>query len=110
MHHGPICVLQSIVADANIRKAFVVVKARGLRSADATRSGDLVAMDIYFVDMHLIIDGVVTSSFRNSILSRVAAVPGFASKQAEKRKVDADRARAQPVIAIHGGRSALFPL
>ena len=60
MHHGLICVLQSVVADVGVFNASVVVEAWGLRLTDTTRPGDLVAMDFYSFGRHLIIDGVLT--------------------------------------------------
>ena len=44
------------------------------------RGTDLVVLDFAVEGKHLIIDGVVTSVYRNSIMSRVAAVPRFADK------------------------------
>jgi len=53
---------------------------------------------------HLILDGVVTTVYRNSILSKVALVPGFAAKKVEDTKFKADLTSAHPVSATHGGR------
>jgi len=59
----------------------------GLRlSCDATRPGDLVVLDLAVGGKHLIIDGVVTSVYRNSIMSRVASVQVFTAKQAGDMK------------------------
>ena len=44
---------------------------------NATRPGDIVVLDIAAEGRHLIFDGVVTPVYRNSILSRVAVVPGY---------------------------------
>ena len=39
---------------------------------------------------YLILDEVVTTVYMNSIMSRVASVPGFAAKQVEDTKFKAD--------------------
>jgi hypothetical protein len=57
MHNGLVRALESVVADDSVPKTFVVVEARGLRSTNATRPGDLVTIEFYFFAMHLIIDG-----------------------------------------------------
>ncbi len=43
-------------------------------------------MDFTALGRHLIMDGVDISVYMNSILARVAAVPGFAAKKAENMK------------------------
>jgi hypothetical protein len=45
-----------------------------------------VVLDIAEGGRHLIIIGVVTTIYRNSVLSNVAIVPGFAAKQVEYMK------------------------
>ena len=47
---------------------------------DATRHGDIVVLDFAKSGRNLIIDGVVITVYRNNIISKVAAVPGIASK------------------------------
>jgi uncharacterized protein YacL len=56
---------------------YIQEEARGLRSGDATRPRDLVILDFFATGKHLIIDGVVTTVYRNSFLSQVSIVPGF---------------------------------
>ena len=58
---------------------------------------------------HLVLDGVVTTVYRNSILSMVAAVPGFAAKQVEDTKFKADLTSAHPISAAYGGRHTFVP-
>jgi hypothetical protein len=81
----------------------VVTEARGLiRDADATRHGDVVVLDDFFAEgHHLVINVVVTTVYRNTILKHAASIPGYAAKQAEDRKFQADRASTQPIAAIH---------
>jgi len=54
-------------------------------------------------------DGVVTIVYRNHIISKVAAVPWFATKQVEDKKIKADADSPRPVAAAHGGRHMLVP-
>ena len=77
MHHGLIKTLRGIVEEFGVRKGAILEEARGLRHGDATCPGDLVVLDFAYESNHLIIYGAVTSLYRNSILSRVAAVPGL---------------------------------
>jgi len=61
MHHGLIKTLRGIVEEAGVPKASIVKEARGLRTGDATRPGDIVVLDFAEGDMHLIMDGVVVT-------------------------------------------------
>jgi hypothetical protein len=47
--------------------------------------------------------------YRNTVLEKVATVPGFAAKQVEDRKLLADRTSAQPIYGINGGPHILAP-
>ena len=71
MHHGLIKSLRGIVEETGVPKATIVEEARGLRLGDATRPGDIVILDFAEAGKHLIIDGVVTTDYRNTILSSV---------------------------------------
>ena len=71
--------------------------------------GDLVVLDYNTPGRHLVLYGVGTTVYRNSILYRVAAVPGFASKQVEDTKFKADMTSAHPISAAYGGRHAFVP-
>ena len=55
-------------------------------------------MDFMARGRHLImLDGVVKTVYKKSILSRVAAVPGFEVKQVEDTKFKADQTSAHPI-------------
>ena len=54
-----------------------IVEARGLRVVDRSRSGDVVVLDFVADDRPLVVDLAVTSVYRNTILSRVVAIPGY---------------------------------
>ena len=84
-------------------------EARGLWDGDATRPRDLVVLDFSEPGRHLVLDGVVMTVYRNSILSKVAAVPGFAAKQVEDTKFKADMASAHPISAAYGGWPTFVP-
>jgi len=78
MHHGPIKTLRGIVEESGVPKASIVEEARGMRQDDRTRPGDLVVLEFAEAGHNLIIDGVVTTVYKNTILTiKVAAIPGF---------------------------------
>ena len=109
MHHGQIKTLRGIVEEYGVPKASIVEEARGMRPDDRTRPGDLVVLDFAEGGRHLIIDGVVTTVYRNSILPKVVAIPGFAAKQVEDMKFKTDKDSPNPVSTTHGGRHMLIP-
>jgi hypothetical protein len=69
MHHGLIKTLRGIVEEAGVPKASIVEEARGLRQDDRTRPGDLAVIDLAKGERHLILDGLVTTVYRNTILA-----------------------------------------
>ena len=109
MHYGLVQVLKSIIKDVGIPEISVVTEARGLRSSYASRPGDVVVLDFFRDGQHLVIDAVVTTVYRNTILHQVSTIPGYAAKQAEDKKLYADMSYAQPVAYIHGGPHVLVP-
>ncbi len=52
---------------------------------------------------------MVTTIYRNNILKNASTILGYAAKQAEDRKFQADRASLQPIAAIHGGPHVFVP-
>ncbi len=58
---------------------------------------------------HLVIDGVVTIVYMNYVLSKVAAIPGFAAKQVEDKKFKIVEDSTNPLSVNHGGRHKLIP-
>ena len=83
MHAGLIGIIKSILTDAGIPAMAIVTEARGLRATDASRPGDVVVLDFFNEGKHLVIDVVLTSVYRNTVLHRVSVVPGYAAKHAE---------------------------
>ena len=72
MHYGLVEVLKSIIKDVGIRDMAVVTEARGLRSSYASRPGDVVVLDFFRDGQHLVIDVVVTTIYRNTVLHQVS--------------------------------------
>jgi hypothetical protein len=68
----------------------------------------VVVPDFFAEGSHMVVDVVVTTFYRNTILRHAALVPGYAAKQAEDRKFQVDRASTQ-LIAIHGDPHILVP-
>ena len=87
MHAGLVGVLVSILKDVGIPDMAVVKEARGLRAADASRPDDVVVLDHFAGGRYLVIDAVVTTVYRNTILRSASIVPGYAAKQVEDRKL-----------------------
>ena len=52
----------------------------------------MVALDFFAGGRHLVIDAVMTTVYKNTVLEAVATVPGYAAKQAEDKKFLADKA------------------
>ena len=68
--HGASAIsIRAMVKEAGVPDASPIEEARGLRAADNSRPRDIVALDFFAEERHLVIDTVVTSVYRNSILS-----------------------------------------
>ena len=102
MHHGLFKTMRGILEEFGVPKAAIVEEARGLGQDDRTRPGDLVVLDISEGGRHLIIDGVVTTVYGNTILDKVSGIPGFVAKHVEDKKFKADADSATHVSAMHG--------
>ncbi len=98
-----------IVEEAGVPKAAIVDEARGLWEGDVTLPSDLVVLDFTTLGRHLILDGVITTTYRNSIMTKVATVPGFAAKKVEDAKFKSHQTSAHPVSEAHGGRNMFVP-
>eukprot|EP00873_Tetraselmis_striata_P010115 jgi/Tetstr1/430379/TSEL_020190.t1 len=80
----------SILQEAGAPRDSVLTEVRGLRSADATRPGDVVQLDYMGPGAHPVLDAAVTGVFRNSIASQVAVQPGYAARLREQTKFRVD--------------------
>ena len=100
-----------IVEEVGDSKAAIVEEARGLREGDATRPGDMVVLDFTTPSRYLIMDGVVTTVYMNSIMpNKVAAVPGFSAKGWRTRSSSLTRPRPTRYRWRTEDGTNLFPL
>jgi hypothetical protein len=74
-HAGLVGVIKAILKEAGVPDASVVLEARGLRATDRSRPGDIVALDFFADGRHLVIDAVMTTVYRNTVLEKVATIP-----------------------------------
>ena len=58
---------------------------------------------------HLLLDGVVTTIYRNTRHRETMTIHGYASKLVEYKKLYADKISERHVAKIHGGRHTLVP-
>ena len=62
-HSGLVGVIRTILRDAGVPYASVVLEAKGLRETDRSRPGDVVALDLFADGRHLVIDAVLTTVY-----------------------------------------------
>ena len=64
-----------------------VTEARGLRGGVVTsrRPRDIVVLDYTAPGKHLLLDGVVTTVYKNTRQRETRAIPGYAAKLAEDK-------------------------
>ena len=110
LHARLVGVIKTILREAGVPDAAVVTVARGLRVADRSRPGEVVALDFFADGRHLVIDAVMTTVYMNTVLENVATIPSVGAKQAENRKFLADKTYTQPISMVHGGPHILIPL
>jgi hypothetical protein len=75
MHVGLVSVLVSIPKDVGVPYMAIVIEARGLRAADASRQWDVVFLDFFAESRHLVVDTVVTTVSRTTIIKHAATLP-----------------------------------
>ena len=68
MHAGLVVVIVARLLMAGIPKSSIVVEKKGLSRPDRFRSGDVVVLDFYGPGRHLVIDAVISTVYRNTIL------------------------------------------
>ena len=87
MHAGLITTLQKVLHEAGVPPSATLTEARGLRGrADMTRPGDIVVLDFHAPGRHLLLDGVVTTVYKNKKQRETGEIPGYAAKLVEDRK------------------------
>jgi len=109
LHSGLVGVIKSCLRDAGVLDASIFLEARGLRAADRSRPGDVVALDFFADGRHLVIDAVVTTVYRNTVLQQVATIPGYATKQSEDAKFLVVRTSSQSIASSNVGLHVLVP-
>jgi len=110
MHDGLISTLQKILQEAGVPTSGTLAEARGLRGGeDMTRPCDIVVLDYYNPAHHLLLDGVVTTTYRNTRQRETGEIAGFAAKLVEDRKFYADKTSERPVARIHARKHTLVP-
>ena len=106
---GLVAVIVAILLMAGIPKSSIVVEKKGLRP-DRTRPGDVVVLNFYGPGRHVVIDAVISTVYRNTILSVTSLIPpGHVAKLAEDKKFKADEMSSQPVSCKHGGDHVFVP-
>ena len=69
-----------------------------------------MVLDFYGPVRNLVIDNAVISTvYRNTILSATSLIPGHVAKLAEDTQFKADEVSSQPVSCKHGGDHVLVP-
>ena len=58
LHARLVGVIKSILKETRVPNALVALEARGLRVADNSRPGDVVALDFFADGRHLVIDAI----------------------------------------------------
>ena len=84
MHAGLVAAIVAILLMAGIPKSSIVVEKsekKGLRP-DRTRPGDVVVLNFYGPGRHLVIDAVISTVYRNTLLSVTSLIPGHVAKLA----------------------------
>ena len=78
MHAGLVAVIVAILLMVGIPKSCsIVVEKKGLIRPDRSRPGDVVVLDFYGPGRHVIIDAVISTVYRNTILSATSSlIPG----------------------------------
>ena len=88
-------------------KYAIVKKAKEMRGRgdhQAGRHDDVImVLDYYRPRKLMLMDGAITSVYRNNCLRAKTTTPGYATKHAEDRKLYADKALASPASSIRGG-------
>ena len=66
-------------------------------------------MDYHASSRHLLLDGVVTTAYRNTRQGEAREIPGYAAKLVEDKKFYDDKISERLASRIHGERHTLVP-
>jgi hypothetical protein len=78
MHARLVQSIRAILKKEGVSDASLIVDARGISESYTSRPEDIVALEISAEEKRLVIDAVVTSVYRNSVLSRSSCIIGYA--------------------------------
>jgi hypothetical protein len=110
MHAGLITCLHKVVQEARVLTSATLTKARGLRGGeDRTRPEDIVVLDYHAMGKHLLLYGVVTTAYENTMQRETMTIPGYAAKMVEDMKFYADMTSERHVARNHRGHHTLVP-
>ena len=70
---------------------------------------DIVVLKYHAPGKHMLLDGVVTTAYKNTRQRETRTFPGYAAKMVEDTKLYADGISERPDARIHGGRHTLVP-
>jgi len=91
MHDGLISTLQKVLKEAGVPILATLTEARGLRGkGDISRPDDIVVLDYHAPGRHLLLDGVVTTGYKNTRQRETREILGYAAKLVEDRMFNAD--------------------
>jgi hypothetical protein len=68
LQSGLVNVFKTILRDVGVPEVSLIVEARGLRVAYRSKHGDVVALDFSADGRRLVIDAVMTTIYRNTML------------------------------------------
>ncbi len=66
-------------------------------------------LDYSMPGKHVMVDALVIAVYMNTCLREGVVIPGYANKQADARKLYADRASPKPFSSTRGGPHVLVP-
>ena len=68
LRSGLVGAIKSCLRDAGVPDASIVLEVQGLRAVDRSIPGDVVALDFFADDRHMVSDAVVTTVYRSTVL------------------------------------------
>ena len=104
MHAGLISTLRKVLHEAGVPSSATSTEARGLRGrGDNSRHVDIVVLDYHTPGRHLLLDGVVSTAYRNTRQRETREIPGYATKLVEDGTFYADKVSELFAAKIQGG-------
>jgi hypothetical protein len=108
MYVGLISTLQKVLQEAGVLTSVTLAETRGLRGREEnSRPCDIVVLVYYAHGHHLLLDGVVTTAYKNTRHRETGRFRGM--QPSEDNKFYADKTSERPVAMIRGGKHTLVP-